>query len=69
MFEQLGNHEPEPESQVKAFLHEPLPIFQKGSWTAKSDNFKKYFIKFEQLEEQHGDRRYIEWTDDVRCKT
>ncbi|RCN32969.1 hypothetical protein ANCCAN_21212 [Ancylostoma caninum] len=36
-----------------------------GSWTPKGDSFNKYFIKFEQLEEQHGDRRYIEWTDDL----
>ncbi|KAL6742917.1 hypothetical protein Aduo_016011 [Ancylostoma duodenale] len=36
-----------------------------GTWTPKADNFNKYFIKFEQLEEQHGDRRYIEWTDDL----
>ncbi|KIH50694.1 hypothetical protein ANCDUO_19224, partial [Ancylostoma duodenale] len=28
-----------------------------GTWTPKADNFNKYFIKFEQLEEQHGDRR------------
>lgn len=38
---------------------------QRGSWKA-SDNFSKYNIKFEQLEEQHGERKYIEWTDDVR---
>ncbi|KAK5972190.1 Rhodanese domain-containing protein [Trichostrongylus colubriformis] len=25
----------------------------------------KYNIKYEQLEERHGDKKYIEWTDDL----
>ncbi|KAK6038831.1 hypothetical protein COOONC_23664 [Cooperia oncophora] len=37
---------------------------QRGTWKA-SDNMAKYNIKFEQLEEQHGDKKYIEWTDDI----
>ncbi|KAK6757120.1 hypothetical protein RB195_015129 [Necator americanus] len=36
-----------------------------GKWTANNNNFKKYNITFEQLEEPHGDKRYIEWTDDL----
>ncbi|KAK6036851.1 hypothetical protein COOONC_25644 [Cooperia oncophora] len=37
---------------------------QRGTWKA-TDNVAKCNIKFEQLEEQHGDRKYIEWTDDI----
>ncbi|PIO53773.1 hypothetical protein TELCIR_24879, partial [Teladorsagia circumcincta] len=36
----------------------------RGTWKA-GDNMAKYNITFEQLEEQHGDRKYIEWTDDL----
>ncbi|VDL71250.1 unnamed protein product [Nippostrongylus brasiliensis] len=35
-----------------------------GNWKAK-DNLTRYNIKYEHLEEQHGDRKYIEWTDDI----
>ncbi|KHJ97493.1 hypothetical protein OESDEN_02523 [Oesophagostomum dentatum] len=35
-----------------------------GNWSA-SDNISKYNITFEQLEEDHGDRKYIEWMDDL----
>uniref|UniRef100_A0A7I4YVC0 Sulfurtransferase n=1 Tax=Haemonchus contortus TaxID=6289 RepID=A0A7I4YVC0_HAECO len=37
---------------------------KRGTWKAK-DSIAKYNITFEQLEQQHGDRKYIEWTDDL----
>nr|CDJ92310.1 Rhodanese domain containing protein [Haemonchus contortus] len=37
---------------------------KRGTWKA-NDEMAKNNIKFEQLEEQHGDRKYIEWTDDL----
>lgn len=36
----------------------------RGTWKAV-DNFSKYNVKFELLESQHGDRKYIEYIDDL----
>ncbi|KJH47392.1 rhodanese-like protein [Dictyocaulus viviparus] len=37
---------------------------KRGAWKAV-DNFSKYNVKFEELEEQHGIRIYIEYVDDL----